>query len=78
MDEFKINANDTGSIEVQIALLTDRINRLTEHFRTHAKDFASKRGLLCLVGQRRRYLKYIENRDQEKYEELLKRLALRK
>jgi small subunit ribosomal protein S15 len=76
--EFKKNETDTGSIEVQIALLTDRIQQLTEHFGTHPKDFGSKRGLLVLVGRRRRFLRYLENSDPSKYRELLERLELRK
>ena len=76
--EFSKHETDTGSIEVQIALITDRIANLTVHFKTHAKDFGSKRGLLVLVGQRRRYLRYIERHDKNKYKELVERLGLRK
>ena len=75
---FKIHPKDTGSIEVQIALITDRIKNLTEHFKKHAKDFGSKRGLLVLVGQRRRFLRYIERTNEAKYKELVERLGLRK
>lgn len=78
IEEFRKHETDTGSVEVQIALITDRITYLTEHFKTHAKDFGSKKGLLDLVGQRRRYLKYIERRDKNKYKELVERLGLRK
>jgi small subunit ribosomal protein S15 len=76
--EFKINDLDTGSAEVQIALITQRINYLTEHFKSNPKDFGSKRGLLKLVGQRRRFLSYVERHDAAKYKELLERLSLRK
>jgi len=70
--------NDTGSPEVQVALLTARINHLTEHLRTHKKDFHSRRGLLKLVGQRRGLLDYIRKQDIVKYRELLAELGLRK
>ncbi len=76
--DFKQHAQDTGSMEVQIALMSDRIKYLTEHLKTHAKDFSSKRGLLLLVGQRRRYLRYLEKNDETKYKELISRLGLRK
>jgi small subunit ribosomal protein S15 len=76
--DFKTHASDTGSMEIQIALLTDRIKNLTEHFKTHAKDFGSKRGLLVMVGKRRRYLKYLEKHDEEKYTNIISRLGLRK
>lgn len=78
IQEFQLHPNDTGSMEVQIALLTDRISRLTEHFKKNAKDFGSKRGLLMLVGQRRRYLNFVERYDKNKYKELIERLGLRK
>lgn len=70
--------NDTGSAEVQIALLTERINHLTEHFKVHAKDFAGRRGLLKLVGQRRNLLNYLRNKDVERYRAVVKGLGLRK
>jgi len=70
--------NNTGATEVQIALITDRIQDLTEHFKTHKKDHASRRGLLKLVGQRRRLLRYLRQTDLEKYRSLLKELNLRK
>lgn len=76
--EYGRNDNDTGSSEVQIALLTKRIVELTEHFKIHKKDHNSRRGLLKLVGQRRKLLKYIKRTDLEKYRELIKRLGLRK
>ena len=68
---------DTGSPEVQVALLSERISNLTEHLKTHAKDFHSRRGLLMLVGQRRRLLVYIRNHDINEYRELIKSLGLR-
>jgi len=70
--------NDTGSAEVQIALLTARINDLTEHFQKHSKDFASRRGLLKLVGRRRNLLNYVRNTDVERYRAIVKALGLRK
>ncbi len=78
IDEFKVHARDTGSAEVQIALLTERINVLGDHFKNHKKDFHSRRGLLCLVGRRRRLLNYLKSRDIKKYEEVLEKLSLRK
>ncbi|HET7573559.1 MAG TPA: 30S ribosomal protein S15 [Solirubrobacterales bacterium] len=71
-------AGDTGSPEVQVALLTERINELTEHLRTHAKDHHSRRGLLMLVGKRRRMLRYLERTDLERYRALVKELGLRR
>jgi small subunit ribosomal protein S15 len=70
--------NDTGSAEVQIALLTSRINDLTEHLREHKKDHHSRRGLLMLVGKRRRLLNYLQGSDVERYRELIKELGLRR
>jgi small subunit ribosomal protein S15 len=78
IDEFRVHARDTGSAEVQIALLTERINVLGEHFKQHKQDFHSRRGLLLLVGRRRRLLNYLKNRDAKKYEEVLSKLSLRK
>ncbi|MDZ4861228.1 MAG: 30S ribosomal protein S15 [Candidatus Hydrogenedentes bacterium] len=78
---IKTNAkheSDTGSAEVQIALLTARINDLTEHFKTHAKDFAGRRGLLKLVGRRRNLLNYVREQNVERYRALVKSLGLRK
>ena len=69
---------DTGSAEVQVALLTERINELTEHLRTHSKDHHSRRGLLMLVGQRRRLLNYLQKRDLERYRGLIQSLGLRR
>ena len=76
--KYKRHEGDTGSPEVQIALLTDRINLLTEHFKVHQKDHHSRRGLLKLVGQRRRLLNYIKTDDVERYRNIIKRLGLRK
>lgn len=78
IDEFKVHARDTGSAEVQIALLTERINTLGEHFKQHKKDFHSRRGLLLMVGRRRRLLNYLKTKDIKKYEEILGKLNLRK
>ncbi len=76
--EFGLNDKDTGSTEVQIALLTARIQDLTEHFKTHKKDHSSRRGLLKLVGSRRTLLKYLKKKDLESYRAILKKLNLRK
>jgi len=78
IDEFKVHARDTGSAEVQIAILTERINSLGEHFKLHQKDFNSRRGLLCLVGRRRRLLDYLKKKDFKKYDEIINKLNLRK
>ena len=72
------DANDTGSAEVQIALLTARVNELTEHLRTHKKDHHSRRGLLMLVGKRRRLLNYLQRSDLDRYRALIKELGLRR
>jgi len=76
--QFAIKEGDTGSPEVQIAVLTERIRNLTEHMKDHKKDFISRRGLLLLVGQRRRLLDYVKKQDSARYETLIKRLGLRK
>lgn len=78
IEKFKTHPTDTGSSEVQIALLTDRIEYLTEHFKVHQKDHHSRRGLLKLVGQRRNLLDYLKKKDIEKYRTILKELNLRK
>lgn len=78
IDSFKVHARDTGSAEVQVAILTERINILGEHFKQYKKDFNSRRGLLLLVGRRRRLLNYLKDRDIKKYEEVLEKLHLRK
>jgi small subunit ribosomal protein S15 len=75
---YKTHGSDTGSPEVQVALLSERISYLTEHFKTHAKDHHSRRGLLKLVGQRRRLLDYLKSKDSERYTELIRRLGIRK
>jgi small subunit ribosomal protein S15 len=77
-ERFGKSSTDTGSPEVQIALLTERINGLTEHLRTHAKDHYSRRGLLKLVGRRRRFLNYLQKKDLEGYRALIKELGLRR
>lgn len=76
--DFKAHSKDTGSPSVQIALLTERINDLTKHFKIYRKDHQSRRGLLKLVSQRRRLLNYLKKRDAKKYEEIIKKLKLRK
>lgn len=78
VSKFQTSQGDTGSPEVQVALLTARINYLTEHFRTHAKDFHSRRGLLKLVGQRRRLLDYLRNSSVDRYRSLIGALSIRK
>jgi small subunit ribosomal protein S15 len=78
LEEFRLHEKDTGSAPVQIALLTSRINYLTEHFKLHPKDYHSKRGLLKLIGKRRRLLNYLSKKDKLLYEEILKRLNLRR
>ena len=78
IDDYRKHETDTGSPEVQIALLTERITNLTEHFKIHKKDHHSRRGLLKLVGQRRRLLNYIKRKDVNRYRELIARLGLRK
>jgi small subunit ribosomal protein S15 len=78
IENYRTHENDTGSPEVQAALLTERIRYLTEHFKTHKKDHHSRRGLLKLVGQRRRLLSYLRGTDIEKYRDLIARLGLRK
>ena len=76
--DFQIAKNDTGSPEVQVALITDRISYLTEHFKENTKDHHSRRGLLALVSQRRKLLDYLKRESLERYQELIKRLDLRK
>lgn len=76
--KFKTHEGDTGSPEVQIALLSERITYLTEHFRTHAKDHHSRRGLLKIVGQRRRLLDYLKSKDIERYRTVIKELGIRR
>jgi small subunit ribosomal protein S15 len=78
IDDFKSHSQDTGSAQVQIALLTERINLLTDHFKLHKKDFHSRRGLLIMVGKRRRLLNYLKSKDTAKYQDLISKLKLRK
>ena len=76
--EFGTNEGDTGSADVQVAILTERINNLTEHMKTHKKDYHSRRGLLIMVGQRRRLLDYLKRTKTARYDSLIKRLGLRR
>ena len=78
IEDYRTHENDTGSPEVQVALLTRRINELTEHFKIHAKDHHSRRGLLQLVGRRRRLLDYMKKQDFERYRTTIERLSIRK
>jgi small subunit ribosomal protein S15 len=78
IDRFKLNEKDTGSPEVQIALLSSRIQYLTDHFKVHKKDHHSRRGLLKMVGKRRRLLNYLKKRDMEKYRSVIQELGIRK
>ncbi len=78
IQEYATAANDTGSPEVQVAILSERIGNLTEHLKIHAKDFHSRRGLLMLVGRRRRLLDYLKRKNQARYETLIGRLGLRR
>ena len=78
IEDFRTHETDTGSTEVQIALLSDRIRYLTEHFRTHAKDHTSRRGLLKLVGRRRRLLAYLRRNDLSRYQQTIARLGIRR
>jgi small subunit ribosomal protein S15 len=75
---YRTHASDTGSPEVQVAILSERISYLTEHFKTHAKDHHSRRGLMMLVGQRRRLLDYIKSKDLKRYRGLIEKLGIRK
>jgi small subunit ribosomal protein S15 len=78
IERFKVNPKDTGSSQVQIALLSERISSLNEHFRLHRKDHASRRGLLIMVGKRRRLLEYLKGRDPERYRQVIEKLGIRK
>ncbi len=78
IEKYRLHEHDTGSPEVQIALLTERINKLMDHFKVHKKDLHSRRGLLKMVGQRRRLLKYLKRVDEERYLKLIESLGLRK
>ena len=78
VEDFRLHDNDTGSTEVQVALLTERIQHLTEHFKVHKKDHHGRRGLLMMVGRRRRLLDYLKREDLDRYRSLIDRLGLRK
>ena len=78
IEDFKVHAKDTGSPSVQIALLTEKINYLADHFKAHKKDFHSRRGLLMMIGKRRRLLAYLKKKDNQKYQETISKLNLRK
>jgi small subunit ribosomal protein S15 len=78
ISNYRLHETDTGSPEVQVALLTERINHLTEHLKTHRKDHHGRRGLLMLVGRRRRLLDYVKRNDVERYRQLIARLGLRR
>ena len=76
--EYALKSGDTGSPEVQVAILSERIRNLTDHLASHKKDFHSRRGLLVMVGQRRRLLDYLKSKDSDRYAELIRRLGIRK
>lgn len=78
IENFKTHSRDTGSAEVQVAILTERINSLSDHFKAHKKDFHSRRGLLSMVGKRRRLLNYLKKKDVKKYLEVVEKLSLKK
>ena len=78
INSFAVKSGDTGSPEVQVAILSERINNLTEHFKTHVKDNHSRRGLLKMVSQRRRLLDYVKAADQDRYQKLINRLGIRR
>lgn len=78
IEEFRISEKDTGSVEVQVAILTARIRHLTEHLKLHPKDFHSRRGLMKMVGRRRKFLKYLRKSNPESYKSLIEKLGLRK
>ena len=77
MTEYQVHETDTGSAEVQIAMMTERINRLSAHLKVNQKDHASRRGLLTIIGQRKRLLAYIQKKDQQNYQNLIRRLGIR-
>jgi small subunit ribosomal protein S15 len=77
MTEYQVHETDTGSAEVQIAMMTERINRLSAHLKSNQKDHASRRGLLTIIGQRKRLLAYIQKKDQQNYQALIGRLGIR-
>jgi len=78
IEEYATKPGDTGSPEVQVAVLTERIKNLTDHLKIHGKDFHSRRGLLMMVGQRRRLLDYVKNKNHARYEDLIKRVGVRR
>ncbi len=78
IDQYRTHVSDTGSPEVQIAILSERIGQLTEHFKTHKKDHASRRGLLMMVSKRRRLLDYLKKYDTERYKDVISKLGIRK
>lgn len=78
MSEYQVHETDTGSSDLQVAMLTERINKLTEHLKKNKHDHASRRGLLKMIGRRRRLLSYINNKDSERYQALIKRLGIRR
>jgi small subunit ribosomal protein S15 len=78
IEQYRVHEGDTGSPEVQIALLTERINSLTEHFKKHAKDHHSRRGLLMLIGKRRGLLEYLKNKDADRYRAVIEKLGIRR
>jgi len=78
INDFGSNEKDSGSADVQVAILTERIKNLTEHLKIHKKDFGSRRGLLSMVGQRRNLLNYIKNKNEDRYTNLIKKLGLRR
>jgi small subunit ribosomal protein S15 len=78
LERYRVHAKDTGSPDVQIALLSERIAYLNEHFRVHRKDHASRRGLLIMVGKRKRLLEYLKRRDSQRYQQVIERLGIRK
>ncbi len=78
MKEYAVKEGDTGSVEVQVAVLTAQINKLTEHLKAHKHDYHSTRGLMKMVGRRKRFMAYLKNEDVNRYRELVKRLGLRK
>jgi len=78
IDNYKVHSKDTGSSVVQIALLSEKINYLSEHFKVHKKDFHSRRGLLMMIGKRRRLLSFLKRQDPQKYKDTISRLKLRK
>ncbi|RKX37200.1 MAG: 30S ribosomal protein S15 [Thermotogae bacterium] len=78
IEEFRISEKDTGSVEVQVAILTARIRHLTEHLKLHPKDFHSRRGLMKMVGRRRKFLKFLRKSNPESYKSLIEKLGLRK